>query len=97
MTAKSPLHPLLVLSAIHSLPHLCGPLSLFTCTTAIRPSHCSVCIISESHPVYTRTRAGCVFPAFKEVQEANGPHLAEIDEHTPNSRVFRIYAGMVQE
>ena len=38
-----------------------------------------------------------MFPAFKEVTEAPGPHLAEIDEHTPNSRVFRNYAGMVQE
>lgn len=39
----------------------------------------------------------CVFPAFKEVTEAPGPHLAEIDEHTPNSRIFRNYAGLVQE
>ncbi|KXZ46519.1 hypothetical protein GPECTOR_43g956 [Gonium pectorale] len=44
-----------------------------------------------------RQSVACVFPAFKEVTEAPGPHLAEIDEHTPNSRVFRNYAGMVQE
>ncbi|PNW77438.1 hypothetical protein CHLRE_10g436500v5 [Chlamydomonas reinhardtii] len=44
-----------------------------------------------------RQSLACVFPAFKEVTEAPGPHLAEIDEHTPNSRVFRNYAGMVQE
>jgi hypothetical protein len=31
------------------------------------------------------------------LQEATGPHLAEIDEHTPNSRVFRNYAGVVQQ
>lgn len=45
----------------------------------------------------TRQSVACVFPAFKEVSEAPGPHLAEIDEHTPNSRVFRNYAGLVQE
>ncbi|GLC41193.1 hypothetical protein PLESTB_001528300 [Pleodorina starrii] len=44
-----------------------------------------------------RQSVACVFPAFKEVTEAPGPHLAEIDEHTPNSRVFRNYAGLVQE
>mmetsp|Transcript_4900 Transcript_4900/g.10513 ORF Transcript_4900/g.10513 Transcript_4900/m.10513 type:complete len:316 (-) Transcript_4900:435-1382(-) len=38
-----------------------------------------------------------VFPAFKEIQEPSGLHLAEIDEHTPNSRVFRNYAGPVQQ
>ncbi|GIL45866.1 hypothetical protein Vafri_3000 [Volvox africanus] len=45
----------------------------------------------------SRQSVACVFPAFKEVSEAPGPHLAEIDEHTPNSRVFRNYAGLVQE
>ncbi|GFR42531.1 hypothetical protein Agub_g3431 [Astrephomene gubernaculifera] len=44
-----------------------------------------------------RQSIACVFPAFREVREAPGPHLAEIDEHTPNSRVFRNYAGVVQE
>jgi len=34
-----------------------------------------------------------IFPAFKEIQEPTGAHLAEIDEHTPDSRVFRNYAG----
>ncbi len=65
----------------------------------------------ETHPVpHTRAQhqplrgfflteqsLACMFPAFKEVAEAPGPHLAEIDEHTPNSRVFRNYAGRVQE
>jgi hypothetical protein len=39
----------------------------------------------------------CVFPAFREVQEPKGPHLEEIEEHTPNQRIFRNYAGAVSE
>eukprot|EP00878_Enallax_costatus_P007691 GHUV01008051.1.p1 GENE.GHUV01008051.1~~GHUV01008051.1.p1 ORF type:complete len:320 (+),score=57.49 GHUV01008051.1:218-1177(+) len=40
---------------------------------------------------------GCVFPKFLEVTEPAGPHLPEIDEHTPNLRVFRNYAGEMRE
>eukprot|EP00775_Hariotina_reticulata_P009562 gene9561-9725_t len=39
---------------------------------------------------------GCVFPKFLEVTEPSGPHLAEIEEHTPNIRMFRNYAGAVR-
>lgn len=45
----------------------------------------------------THQTNNCVFPAFKEIQEPSGAHLAEIDEHTPDARVFRNYAGPVQE
>lgn len=45
----------------------------------------------------TRMGRNCVFPAFKEIAEAPGPHLAEIDEHTAPIRMFRNYAGEVQE
>jgi hypothetical protein len=31
----------------------------------------------------------------QEVAEAPGPHMREIDEHTPNSKVYRNYAGQV--
>jgi hypothetical protein len=31
----------------------------------------------------------CMFPVFKEITEQPGPHLAEIEEHTPNQRIFR--------
>jgi hypothetical protein len=34
---------------------------------------------------------------FLEVTEPSGPHLAEIDEHTPNLRMFRNYAGFKRE
>jgi hypothetical protein len=34
---------------------------------------------------------------FLEVTEPTGPHLAEFDEHTPNLRVFRNYAGAMRE
>jgi hypothetical protein len=33
---------------------------------------------------------------FLEVTEPTGPHLAEFDEHTPNLRVFRNYAGAMR-
>lgn len=42
---------------------------------------------------YTHQGLGCVIPAFREITEEPGPHLAEIDEHTPNLRIFRNYAG----
>lgn len=45
----------------------------------------------------THQTTNCVFPAFKEIQEPSGAHLAEIDDHTPDARVFRNYAGPVQE
>mmetsp|Transcript_19172 Transcript_19172/g.33007 ORF Transcript_19172/g.33007 Transcript_19172/m.33007 type:complete len:320 (-) Transcript_19172:226-1185(-) len=44
----------------------------------------------------THQSMSCVFPAYKEVLEGAGPHLPEIDEHTPNSRMFRNFAGTVQ-
>ncbi|KAJ9533436.1 hypothetical protein QJQ45_026485 [Haematococcus lacustris] len=44
----------------------------------------------------THMSQACVFPSFKEVKEAGGPVLAEIEEHTPPSRVFRHYAGIMQ-
>ncbi|EFJ52360.1 hypothetical protein VOLCADRAFT_86716 [Volvox carteri f. nagariensis] len=68
------------------------------------PLRSQVRVLCSSFPPPTGTTSpgttqsvACVFPAFKEVTEAPGPHLAEIDEHTPNSRVFRNYAGLVQE
>jgi hypothetical protein len=47
-------------------------------------------------------RADCLPPPllllqFLEVTEPTGPHLAEFDEHTPNLRVFRNYAGSMRE
>jgi 5'-nucleotidase len=34
---------------------------------------------------------------FMEVSEPKGPHLPEIDEHTPNLRLFRNFAGYARE
>lgn len=45
----------------------------------------------------THQGTGCVFPKFLEITEPTGPHLAEFDEHTPNLRVFRNYAGYARE
>lgn len=46
---------------------------------------------AQSHP---RLDA-CCMTGVQEVVEAPGPHLTEIDEHTPNSKVYRNYAGQV--
>lgn len=40
---------------------------------------------------------GTFFPAFAEVAEGKGPHLPEIEEHTPETRVFRNFAGGYRE
>lgn len=45
----------------------------------------------------TEQSSSCVFPAFQEVKEAAGPHMAEIEEHTPNARMFRNYFGHVRK
>uniref|UniRef100_A0A383W782 Survival protein SurE-like phosphatase/nucleotidase domain-containing protein n=1 Tax=Tetradesmus obliquus TaxID=3088 RepID=A0A383W782_TETOB len=45
----------------------------------------------------THQGTGCVFPKFLEVTEPTGPHLPEVDEHTPNLRVFRNYAGAMRD
>eukprot|EP00879_Flechtneria_rotunda_P020661 GHRR01021740.1.p1 GENE.GHRR01021740.1~~GHRR01021740.1.p1 ORF type:complete len:198 (+),score=66.71 GHRR01021740.1:1370-1963(+) len=41
----------------------------------------------------THQGLGCVFPKFLEITEPKGPHMAGIDEHTPDLRVFRNYIG----
>ncbi|KAG1663820.1 hypothetical protein FOA52_013385 [Chlamydomonas sp. UWO 241] len=48
---------------------------------------------------YYLTHQSCsgISPAFKEIKEPTGAHLAQIDEHTPDSRIFRNYAGAEHE
>jgi 5'-nucleotidase len=43
----------------------------------------------------THQGLGLAYPRFMEVTEHPGPHLEEIEEHTPNMRVFRNFAGGV--
>jgi hypothetical protein len=41
----------------------------------------------------THQGTGCFFPHFKEVKETEGMHLAQIEEHTEETRMFRNFAG----
>ena len=43
----------------------------------------------------THQGLGLAYPRFMEVTEQAGPHLEEIEENTPNLRVFRNFAGGV--
>lgn len=75
------------------------------------PDHChhlsAGCVLNVNYPsgcmdmikgiCLTHQGTACMFPRFLEVSEQPGPHLAEIEEHTPNLRVFRNYAGGRQE
>lgn len=61
-----------------------------------------LCHFAFFHPILqgfylTHQSMSGVGPLFKEIQEAEGKHLEEIDAHTPDIRTFRNYSGTMYE